>query len=551
MSMKPEHPYAVPHETARIARASFPKSCLCMRIYDTLGTIFEDRDFAHLFAAHGQLATSPVRLALVTVLQFVEGLTDRQAADAVRSRIDWKYLLCLEIDDAGFDFSLLSEFRDRLIEGQAERLLFERLLDTMRQRELIKARGQQRTDSTHVVAAVRQLNRLERVVETMRSALNACAEVAPEWVCQMAEPEWVARYGQPAQSWRLPKAEAARRQLLEAVGVDGDRLLEAALGLAAPAGVRALEQIETMRVVWVQNFARTRGRVRPRELKDLPPSSVHIDSPYDVEARVASKRQTRWVGYKVHVTESCDEEGPHVITDVETTRSTEHDSAAVSRIHERLERVGLLPERHLVDGGYVGAEELVESQARYGVELYGPAQQNRQWCGEPSDGYDQSRFLVDWQQQHATCPRGVRSSSWRPQPRARGGAVIHIQFPRAECRPCPVREQCTRSRAGRRTINIKEQAQYEALEAARRRQMSEAFKTAYRQRAGVEGTISQGVRVSGMRRTRYIGERKTRLQHLLTGCALNVLRVAAWLDGERPGKTRRSAFVRAMKAHAA
>lgn len=551
MSIKPEAQYVVPEETARIARGAFPKGCLCMRIFDRFGTIFGDEDFAHLFSSQGQVATSPVRLALVTILQFVEGLTDREAANAVRSRIDWKYLLCLPLEDSGFDFSVLSEFRERLIEGKAERLLMERLLEVLREQEVIKAGGTQRTDSTHVLAAVRQLNRLERVVETLRSALNAMAEVAPEWVCEVAQAEWVGRYGQPAASWRMPKAEGARATLLRQVGRDGDRLLDAVLSAKAPKAVRDLEEVETLRVVWLQNFFHQRGKVEPREQKDLPPSSVHIDSPYDVEARVATKRETRWVGYKTHVTESCDEEGPHVITNVETTRATEHDSAVVGRIHEQLERVGLLPGRHLVDGGYVGAEELVESQERFGVELYGPAQENRQWRGELESAYAQEKFVIDWEAQQVTCPQGKTNSSWKLEAGHRGGDVIHIQFALADCRACGVREQCTKSKVGRRTINIKPQAQYEALKAARQRQTSEEFKVAYRKRAGVEGTISQGVRVSGMRETRYIGEAKTRLQHQLTGCALNMIRVDAWLNGERPGTTRRSAFVRAMQPKAA
>jgi transposase len=213
--------------------------------------------------------------------------------------------------------------------------------------------------------------------------------------------------------------------------------------------------------------------------------------------------------------------------------------------------VGLVPERHLVDGGYVGAEELVESRERFGVELYGPAQQNRQWPRDGADAYAHGQFRIDWEAEQATCPQGKTSSSWKRQARPRGGEVIHIQFARRDCQACPVREQCTRSKAGRRTINIKPRAQYEALEAARRRQTSEEFKQTYRRRAGVEGTISHGVRASGMRETRYVGEAKTRLQHQVTGCALNLIRIAAWLDGDRPGTTRRSAFVRAMQPQAA
>jgi len=194
MSLQPLSTYSVPEHTARVARAAFPKGTLCLRLYDELGTIFADHDFADLFAHRGQPAEAPFRLALITVLQFLEGLSDRQAAEAGRARIDWKYLLCLDLDDPGFDYSVLCEFRGRLLKGGAEQRLFDLVLGRLRERKLVKARTRQRTDSTHVVAAVRDLNRLERVVETLRATLNVLATVAPDWVRAQIPAEWVDRY---------------------------------------------------------------------------------------------------------------------------------------------------------------------------------------------------------------------------------------------------------------------------------------------------------------------------------------------------------------------
>ncbi len=162
----------VPPETVRVAKAAFPKGNLYLTLRDELGPIFADADFAHLFSKTGQPAIPPWQLALITVMQFRENLSDRQAADAVRSRIDWKYLLGLELTDAGFDFSVLSEFRQRLIEGQAEHLLLDRLLEHCRILGLVKARGKQRTDATRVLASIRALSRLELVAETFRAVLN-------------------------------------------------------------------------------------------------------------------------------------------------------------------------------------------------------------------------------------------------------------------------------------------------------------------------------------------------------------------------------------------
>ena len=226
MSLQPKPCDEVPEETARVTRAVFPQGTLCTRIYESLGTIFQDADFASLFPPQGQPAEAPVRLALATILQFVEGLSDRAAADAVRSRIDWKYLLCLELTDPGFDHTVLSEFRSRLLKADAEQLLFDLLLVKLREKGLLKARGRQRTDSTHVLTAVRAMNRLECVVETMRHALNCLALVAPEWLRRQSSEEWVSRYGHRVEDYRLPTTKAKREADAEVVGVDGWALLD-------------------------------------------------------------------------------------------------------------------------------------------------------------------------------------------------------------------------------------------------------------------------------------------------------------------------------------
>src|SRR6266516_1776412 len=207
MSVMSLHPHAlepVPEETARVAHAAFPKGNPYLLLRDTLGTIFQDDDFAALFPLVGQPGLPPWRLALVTIMQFRENLADRQAAEAVRARIDWKYLLGLDLTDPGFDFSVLSEFRDRLLAGSAAELLLDKLLERCRALGLLKAWGQQRTDSTHVLAAIRVLNRLELVAETLRAALNDIATIAPAWLQGLVPLEWYERYGRRIEDTRLP-----------------------------------------------------------------------------------------------------------------------------------------------------------------------------------------------------------------------------------------------------------------------------------------------------------------------------------------------------------
>ena len=194
MSLPPQSSYPVPEETARVAHAAFPTGNLSMRMYDELGALYPDELFTALFPRRGRPAQSPARLALVLIMQFAENLTDRQAAEAVRSRLDWKYALGLELTDAGCNFSVLSEFRDRLLAGEAEELLFNAMLTRFHERGLLKARGRQRTDSTHIVAAIRSLNRLKLVGRTLQHALNMIAQQAPQWIQAHIPAAWFDRY---------------------------------------------------------------------------------------------------------------------------------------------------------------------------------------------------------------------------------------------------------------------------------------------------------------------------------------------------------------------
>src|SRR5438128_5365885 len=337
MSLHPHVIAPVPEETARVARAAFPKGHPYLTFRDALGTIFQDEDFTHLFPAWGQPGLPTWRLALVTIMQFRENLADRQAAEAVRARIDWKYLLSLELTDPGFDFSVLSEFLDRLLAGSAEELLLEKLLERCRALGWLKARGAQRTDSTHVLAAIRVLNRLELVAETLRAALNAVATVAPDWLQARTPLAWYERYSRRIEESRLPKATAEREAYAHTVGEDGFMLLDALETPEAPEGLRTLPRIEALRRTWQRHDERTvcapaspgaspERRVRFKASRDLPPAAEGIESPYDVEARYRHKRDTQWTGSMVHVSETCEPTAPHLITPVQKTPATGPDA---------------------------------------------------------------------------------------------------------------------------------------------------------------------------------------------------------------------------------
>lgn len=552
MSLHPTINYVVPAQTARIAKAAFPKGTLCLQLYDRLGTIFQDQDFVDLFPRRGQPATAPFRLALVTLLQYVEGLSDRAAATAVRGRLDWKYLLCLELEDPGFDFSVLCEFRGRLLAGGRERLLLEKLLDVLKAHRLVRARVRARTDSTHVLAAIREVNRLERVVETFRAALNTLAVVMPTWVQQTLPVEWVERYGARAEDARLPQDPAERIAYADAVGQDGDALLQLLWSAPAPAWLRQIPAIEILRQVWVQNFNPVDGGgPHWREPGQFPPGARFINSPYDPEARYSKKRNHTWLGYKVHLTESCDDALPHLITTVQTTAATDGDNDALPMIHHALERVDLLPDTHLVDTGYMEAKRVLDSRDHYGVDLFGPIPGNHRWQFYQGTGFDVAHFQVNWHTYQVTCPQGKLSSTLRPSRDQRGNDVLYAAFRRDDCSPCGYLSQCTSATGRRRSVTVKPQPLYEALAAARQRQRTEAFKAQYKTRAGIEGTISQGGRAFGLRRARYWGQAKTGLQHIAIAAAMNLVRLGAWFAGCKPGQTRKSAFARAMAPLAA
>src|SRR5947199_3068875 len=454
MSMYPQELGGIPEETARVARAACPKGTLAMRLRDALGALYQDEQFAALYPVEGQPAYAPWRLAVVTVLQYAENLTDRQAANAVRERIDWKYSLGLELTDPGFDFSLLSEFRARLVESQQETLLLDRLLEVCKQRGWLKAGGKQRTDSTHVLARVRSLSNLECVGETLRAVLDDLATLAPDWLVQHISPDWFERYS------------------------------------------HRYDDLCGEQAKW---------RAGPQESSD----EGIIGSPYDPEARTGKKRETTWLGYKVHLTETCALETtqdpqakvvPQLITDVQTTVANVQDVEMTAIIQENLAKQGLLPDEQIVDTGYIDADLRVRSHQNYGIRLLGPVLSDNSWQAKADKGFDVGSFHLDWQGKLATCPRGQTSSRW-----GQAGERMEVVFARETCAACPVRSDCTKSSTTGRVLHVRPQVAHVALQGRRQEQETSAFQKVYQRRAGIEGTLSQAVRAMGIRRARYDG----------------------------------------------
>ena len=549
MSLRPEPIGEIPPETVRVARAAFPKGTVATRLRDEFGGLYRDEDFRQLYPGLGQPGLPAWRLASVTVLQFLENLSDRQAADAVRARIDWKYALGLELTDPGFHFSVLAEFRARLVAGKAEHLLLDRMLERFKLRGLVKARGKQRTDSTHVLAAVRDLHLLELVGETLRAALDDLAAVVPGWLREVARPAWFERYGRRVGEYRLPRGREAREAPALEIGADGFLLLDALDAPGAPAEAHPVPMVRTLREVWRVHYARDGGgRPRWRSIAELPPVADRMQSPHDPEAHFSMKRQLAWTGYKVHVTEACDEDAAHLVTHVETCPSMRPDVASTAEIHERLAAKGLPPSEHFVDSAYVDAGLLAGSRRDHGISLEGPVRGIPDRRARAGTGHGLPHFDIDWDRERATCPQGKASVSWRLVRGGDGDPRIHVQFSRADCGSCAARALCAPATAARRYILFHPREEYEALRAARERMADPAWQERYQRRAGVEGTLSQAVRAFGMRRSRYIGLAKSGLQQVCVAAATNASRVVRWLDGLPRAKTRVTRFAALAQA---
>lgn len=539
------HDYGtIPAETVRVVKATLKKSNKYVVLRDEFGVIYQDANFAALYRSQGAESIPPGLVAQLVIIQYMEGLSDRAVVEQLPVRMDWKYFLGLELTDAGFDASVLSEFRQRLTEHEQATLLLEVLLTRCQEVGLLKARGRQRTDSTYVLAAVRSLNRPELLGETMRMTLDRLATLAPQWVQVVAPPTWYVRYGQRIESYRLPKTPDALAAWMAQVGQDGEQLLTAVADPATPPAVLECEEVNLLQLVWQQQFLYEAGQLRLRRQGEMPPVSEMIQSPYDPDARYSEKRQMAWEGYKVHLSETCDDALPRLITHVETTPAPVADFTVLPAIQAALAAHKRTPAQHCVDGGYVDAKSLVDSRNDYQIDLIGPVSTDVSWQAKANQGYDQSHFTLNWTDQIATCPTGNQSRLWAESHDDLGNASIQIRFAAADCAACPVRQLCTRSPNAPRSLRILPQDEYLALHAARQRQQTADFQTLYQQRAGIEGAFSWAVRSFGLRTSRYVGQAKTHLHDLAVAIAMNLERLADFLAGHEPATTRLSPLAR-------
>ncbi len=499
-----------------------------MWVRDRLDGLWCDEDFALWYPRDGRPGLSPAQLATVSVLQFLLGLSDRQAAEAVRCRIDFKYAMAIELDDPGFHHSVLTDFRERLTQDDRADRLLDLALARLTEAGLVGGHATQRTDSTHVLAAVRDLTRLELVTESVRAALEEVARTAAHLLAGLVDEEWGRRYGRPV---RLGKNPTRPKTRILATGDDAYRFLE--LLHRNGAAYRPGPQAQALRQILVQNYYRDHaGRLAWRTADDggLPPSASAIVSPYDTTARyVRHGHIIRWKGFAAHLTETCAPGSVNVITDVATTSAATNDGQALPGIHTRLARRALLPGEHLVDGGYTSLVHLERAAREHQVNLTGPLPGNPTRQHRRNEGFDRDDFHIDFDRQQVTCPNGQVSAGWHgPYPTSSPTAapLIVARFTKSQCQPCPYRPRCTKS-SDARNVGFPPRELRDLQVRVRAEQQTPEWKARYAVRSGVEGTVNEFAHGHGMRRCRYRGQPKAHVQHVLTAIAVNIERLSS------------------------
>jgi len=396
------------------------------------------------------------------------------------------------------------------------------------------------------------MNRIECVHETLRHALEVLALAALEWLLSQALPYWAEAYERRAFDERLPRTAAKRAAWVQQIGEDGHRLLAALVAPNSPEWLRHLPAVDMLRRVWIQQFYLADGQVRWRTEQDgIPPAARFISSPYDADAHYACKGSTTWIGYKVHLSETCDEGLPRIITAVQTTAGPVADGDLTAPIHTALQDKGLLPAQHIVDTGYLSAGLLVQTQRDFGIDLVGPVRADLRWQAQAGKGFAMDAFTIDWDARRVTCPMNVHSSGWTPANDNRGTPVIKVKFSAKDCQACAHRSDCAGPTAKRRVMTFRTRNEYIALQAARQRQKTPEFISLYGIRAGIEATISQGVRAFDLRQSRYFGHAKTHLQHVAIAAAMNLVRLVHWVNGDPLARPRHSRFSHLIRAQAA
>ena len=485
-------------------------------------------ELSSMYSDTGRPSINPIVLSLVPIFQFLEDIPDRVAAAYVKTRLDWKYALHLPLHDSGFHYSDLCNFRKRLANHDKESLIFEQLLEKIKALGYFKKHKHQRTDSTHVLAKVRDLSRLENLSEGLRVSLKAIQKADMTFYETKIPVLYTEHWSKPLSDYQMTDEE--RKQALQRVGQDIHWLLSF-LKTNKESFLR-LPELEVLQTLFSQHFTIQSQKVSVK--REATVGKDKIQTPHDPEARYSKKRGKSWTGGKVHITETANEKGQvNFITDVTTTNACEQDNETLPQIQGNLEERELKPEQQFVDKGYTTGDNLAESQ-QAGIQLMGEASEL-----DNNGLYTADEFIIDYDSQTAACPAGNTSCSWRQFENGERKGGIRISFGQ-QCQDCPLKAKCTDNKHGRiLTLH----RHYQLLKQRREESKTVAFRKSMKRRPPVEGTISEMVRAHGLRRSRYRGLAKNHLQNLMIGTAVNLKRLVKAMSMSKNGEKQQLATV--------
>ena len=492
--------------------AGIPPNHWCYRFFESIYSSFDNAQFAHLYENGGRSPISPTLLACITILQYAFKVSDRMAVESTIMRRDWRIALGRDDSWAGFDASVLCNFRKRLIEHGCEEMIFGHVLEQLRSLGLLANRRKVRVDATSLVANVARLSRGDMIAETLRVAVCELWDAHPELRGHTELARLYDEYGEEVWLGREGSGEGRLTRL----GRDGYLLLEL-FELVEQPRARTIECRDLLARVLDENFERCDDEEEdgPRPLTRDELGKDRVVTPHEPDVRVGTKKHKSWAGDKVHLVETADEDQPNFVVDVLVTEPTVPDVKVTLEIIDRARDV--LPEAEvlLADSGYASAHNSREASERE-VDLVSPPLANT----STRDIFPPERFEIDFAARTATCPAGKTTDRWYP-----GERCIRIRFRQSDCAGCPLRSQCTTAKTSGRSLHIS--LYYEQLVRDRAHMKTAEFRKLYRQRAAVEGTISHAVHQCGLRVSRYRGRTKRKFHALMAGTALNVRR---WLQ---------------------
>jgi transposase len=474
-------------------------------------------------ADNGRPGIEPVWLLGTSLLQYLEGVPDRQAVEMLRYHAGWNFALNRTIGQEVFHPTVLVGFRNRLIEHELSQVVFAKVLDGLVESGLVERRSRQRLDSTQMMGLVARMSRLENVRETLRLALKEVEDSAvsfgkPAWWTEVWE-----RYVDSKLDYRATVAQLTDK--MSQGGADGLRLLQWASRLS-DGTVAQGRQMKLLARVLEENFTWTEG-AGPVQKEAQPPGAVH--NPHDPDAQWAAKGQGKQrkehVGYKVQVAETVvieplakGEPTRSFLTGMVTQEAIGSDEAGSVLMQADQAQMGLdKPSELYVDTAYISTAKLMEAREQ-GRELIGPAQRGL----SRDHRFGVEDFDVQVEQRQATCPAGKISTQCSRLEEAQTGKVSYRFEWSTHCRSCPLKDQCVGPTQNHRTLVVGEH--HTILQSRRREQKTEEFQKKAQRRNAIEGTQSELVRAHGLRHARYRGLKKVRLQNYFAGAACNAKR---------------------------